>query len=127
MKKILILLLCSIVFACKKDPDTCGNTDPQDAARIEGRWMSLFPSHPEYLYSFESGLLRQSHTAFGAVISDNTYTYATRHDTLHIGGDANNLPRTLLLYFHCDSIVEARNISPGAVLAPVIWLKQTLN
>ncbi|MBL7780674.1 MAG: hypothetical protein JNM22_05605 [Saprospiraceae bacterium] len=123
MKHLYLILLPILFLQCQKEMP---EPNPKDASRIEGRWESLLPSNPEWAYSFEDGFLTQTHTNFGTVLSSQTYTYATRNDTVFIGGSGLNMERRWKVYFHCDSIVEARTATPGSVLAPTIWLKRSL-
>lgn len=112
----IVLLVASMATSCKdQDPPVLS---------IEGSWSPMIPAHPEWVYDFREGLLTQSITDFGVVITTLTYPYAVRQDTVWIGGDANNLPRVWLLAFECPDIVRVNNISPGAVLSPQFWLKR---
>lgn len=123
MKHYILLFACAILFStCQKDT---APSDPRDATRIEGRWRSLLPAHPDWQYDFNDGLLTQSVTDLGVVVSSLQFTYAIRHDTIHIGGDGINIPRNYQAYIHCDSIAELKNITPGAIIAPTMWLHKT--
>lgn len=113
-----VLLLLS---SCRKEDVPL---DPYDATRMEGQWRLLLSGHPDWQYGFHEGILTQSVTDFGVPITTLQFPYAVRRDTLQVGGDASNLPRTYKVYLHCDSIAEMHNISPGAILAPVVWLKR---
>lgn len=118
-----LLLLLTLFTACHKEAPPA---DPRDASRIEGGvWSSLLPAHPDWRYTFDNGLLRQYVSDFGAVVSDQTYPYALRHDTLIIGGSGGASARCWVVYFYCDSIVQVQNVTPGAVIAPTLYLKKT--
>lgn len=118
-----LLLLLTLLAACHKEAPAA---DPRDASRIEGgMWSSLLPAHPDWRYTFDDGLLRQYVSDFGAVLSDQTYPYALRHDTLIIGGSGGASARCWVVYFYCDSIVQVQNVTPGAVIAPTLYLKKT--
>ena len=114
----LSLLAASMTMSCNKEPDP-------PAPGIEGRWTPMLPAHPEWTYDFRDGLLTQSITDFGVMITSITYPYAVRQDTVWIGGTVTDMPRTWLLEFECADIVRVTNISPGATLSTQFWLKRT--
>ena len=87
---------------------SCAERDA--APTIEGRWYSMLPSHPNWLYDFHNGLLTQSVTEFGAVVSTRTYPYAERGDTLIIGGDLSNPVRRWVLTFESAGIVAVEQL-----------------
>ncbi len=122
MKNIAFFLLSlTLLTACRKEAPPA---DPRDAARIEGGvWGSLLPAQPDWRYEFDDGLLRQYVSDFGAVLSEQTYPYALRHDTILIGGSGATDARRWVVYFHCDSVVECRTQGSG-ILAPTLFLKR---
>lgn len=118
---LLTFLLCMLLhIGCDKRQDEL----PTDATRIEGHWRSMLPAHPDWQYDFDRGILTQSLEDFGAPLVQYQFPYATRADTVTIGGDATNGPRSWKVYFYCDSIVKVTNTTPGQIVAPVIWLQR---
>lgn len=116
-----MLLFLTVLIACRKEtpPD-----EPRDASRLEGgAWRNILPAHPAWQYEFQDGLLRQYVLDFGIVVSDQTYPYALRRDTVFIGGDAFSSPRRWVIYFHCDSLVECHTQGSG-ILVPTLYLKR---
>ena len=96
--------------------------DPYDASRIEGTWHSMVPAHPPWEYCFDGqGFMTQAWDFVGVSLE---YTYATRADEVHIGGDLHDPARTWKVYFVCDSIVEVLNVTPGTLLYGRFWLKK---
>lgn len=117
-----LLLLIGFLVSCKeRDP----LEDPIDAARITGTWRSMTPVHPDWEYQFYNGFMCQTLHDFGLNLASLEYTYATRNDTVFIGGDLHDPARIWKVYFHCDSIVEVRNVTPGTLLFGRWWLKKT--
>jgi len=116
-----LFTLLTLLGSCQKETTTA---DPHDAERLQGEWGNLLPTHPDWQYNFDDGILKQSVTDFGTIITSFQFPYAIRRDTLLVGGDAINEPRKYLVYLHCDSIAELRNITPGVMIAPVLWLKR---
>jgi len=119
--KNLILILLLFVVACRDSDGPVFN--PTDATMIEGHcWADLTGTvGPEWCYCFERGLLTQTYYGFGATFSSLSFPYAIRHDTVLIGGDANNPPRTWLLFFECD---EVARVTTSAALNHRFWLKR---
>lgn len=117
----LLLLVC-LMAACKEEQTPPFN--PQDARHLEGHeWTNLTGAlHPEWHYCFEGGLLTQRYVEFGATLSTITLPYAIRQDTVYIGGNATNNPRTWVLYFECEDVVQVAE--QGPVLSQVFWLKR---
>jgi hypothetical protein len=120
MKQLLPLLLCITILSCQKEkPDH----SPTDASGIQGEWVELTGTlQPDWKYSFDDGLLTQSYEAFGSVLTTLTFPYATRQDTVFIGGDTNNQTRIWILYFECHEIVQVRDAS--SLLGQKFWLKR---
>jgi len=120
MKKLTtICLLFALVFACNKSDNR-----PPEPPGIEGHWVNLTDTHPDWQYLFDDNILTQYIVDFGDTITSQQYTYATRHDTIIIGGDINNPTRQWQLNFICDSVVIATNITPGTLLAPTLYLRK---
>lgn len=61
---------------------------------IEGVWKQTAPESPGWIFTFDSGIVTQRVEKFGGALSHLVFTYAERGDTLYIGGDAANAPRT---------------------------------
>lgn len=119
---ILLLLNALLLFlGCQKE---LMPPSPTDASRIEGHWRSMLPEHPDWEFHFDRGLLTQSLHDFGAPLVTHQFPYTTRQDTAIIGGNDTNPQRIWVVYFHCDSIAEVRNATPGQILQPVVWLKR---
>lgn len=117
-KKVLFFLLL-FVYACEKDVSLQAN----DASRIENAtWKSLTATTPDWKYTFDKGILIQSLPAFSTVITSYTFPYAIRHDTVFIGGDATNPPRTWIVTFHCDSVAQVQEL--GITISTVKYLKK---
>lgn len=121
MKKTNLLLFATLLlFACQKDPSPPANSD---ASRIEGHWVDLTGTlAPDWQYHFNQGVVTQSFVHYGAVLSSLTYPYAIRSDTVFIGGDIANAPRTWVVYFQCDEVVEVKQV--GLLLGHRFWLKK---
>lgn len=117
----LLLLVC-LMASCKEEQTPPFNA--RDARQLEGHeWTNLTGAlHPEWHYCFEGSLLTQRYVEFGATLSTITLTYAIRQDTVYIGGNATNAPRTWVLYFECEDVVQVAE--QGAVLSQVFWLKR---
>jgi len=116
---IPILLLLS---ACAEEQTI---SDPYDASRIVGTWRSMVPANPDWVYQFDGqGFMRQTFHFGGATLSSLEYPYATRQDTVFIGGDANDPARTWMVRFECDSILEVRNVTPGTLILGQFWLRR---
>ena len=121
MNRFIFLLMLIAFVACSKEVPPA---DPHDATRIEGGvWAAMLPAHPDWRYEFRQGLLRQYALDYGIVLSDQTYMYALRSDTVFIGGSGPDRERRWVVFFHCDSLVECRTKSSG-VLAPTLFLKR---
>ena len=121
MKQIAFLIFVVSIFCfanCKKEVDL-----PQERT-IEGEWAHLLPVHTDWHYYFNDGLLTQSLPITQVIVTSQVYTYAIRHDTVFIGGNASNAPRVWQVQFHCDSIVEVHDITPGIVVSQVMLLKK---
>lgn len=78
---------------------------------ITGQWYSLLPSHPNWLYDFRNGILTQSVTDFGAVLSTKQYPYTERGDTVYIGGDLNEPQRKWLITWESPDIIHIQAIN----------------
>lgn len=86
----------------------CGD-GKQPLPSIEGRWEPLF-FVKQWTYDFNNGLLTQSASGFGTVITVLQYPYAERGDTVIIGGDLNNAPRRWVLHFECADVVHVQEL-----------------
>lgn len=78
---------------------------------IEGLWRQMIPVHPPRTYDFRNGVVTQSTTFAGSPVATLQFVYTERGDTLLIGGDLNNPPRTWLLRFIGDGALEAQQVS----------------
>lgn len=114
---VIAILLVIPLISCKEQHEAT----PMPS--IDGRWQDLTGTlNPEWHYHFDRGLLLQSYEDFGATLTTLTYPYATRHDSVFIGGDATNAPRVWVLEFECADVVKVRNV--GQVLGATFWLKR---
>lgn len=121
MRYLLPILL--LLSSCRED--TAPTPDPYDASRIEGTWRSMTPVHPDWEYCFDAqGFMRQTLYGFGATLASIEYPYATRADTVRIGGDQHDPARSWKIRFECDSVVEVVNVTPGQVIFQRFWLKK---
>lgn len=118
MKHLLLLLLAFTLYTCHKP-------DPVAPERLEGHWLRILPEHPEWNYDFQDHLLTQYIIDFGDTITLLQFPYATRGDTVLIGGDPQNEPRVLLFNFICDSVANVRDISPGVLISPVMYFRKS--
>lgn len=121
MLGLVALLLLLPFLSCKEKVEPTPN--PLDASRIEGRWVDMTGTlFPDWHYHFDQGLINQQYEQAGAVLADLTYPYATRKDSVFIGGDATNPPRTWVLNFECEEIVEVRQV--GVAIGARFWLRR---
>ena len=110
----IIVLLLLAAFVLSPILTSCsGQKEP--VYTIEGRWEAMLPAHPNWVYDFHNGLLTQTVSDFGAVISQRQYPYTVRYssspiDTLFVGGDTHEPARTWLLDFECATIVHLQAI-----------------
>ena len=117
-----IAILGIIMLGSCKDNDPISH-DSHDATRIEGNWVDLTGTlSPDWHYSFDRGLLTMQYEKAGATITTLTYPYATRHDSVFIGGDATNTPQIWTLEFECDEVVKVNRV--GALISQEFWLKR---
>ena len=76
---------------------------------IEGRWKQLTGAPVPREYVLDAGLFTQE-TLFGSqVVASITFPYAERGDTLLIGGDENNPPRTWITRMIGDGAMEVKD------------------
>ena len=118
--KILVYSLAILIignYSCRKD-----SVIP--APSIEGHWISLLPSHPNWHYQFHDNILNQYIIDFGDTITVLSYPYAAWADQVLIGGDANNPQRLWEIRFHCDSVMKIHNVTPGVLIAPVMYFRK---
>lgn len=111
---VLIAIFCC---SCRKDVAPL-----QPPYNIEGAWTQASPVSPEWHYRFDRGLLTQTAVAAGNTIWEYQFPYATRGDTVLIGGDSLNAPRTWVLDWWCDSVVECH--IQQAIIAPRLLLRR---
>jgi len=121
--KYIFFILAVFLLACRKETPQLFIPDPHDATRIEGHWADMTGTlAPDWHYHFDAGLLTQSYTKAGATLTSLTYPYAIRRDSVFIGGDATNIPRTWLLEFECEEVVMVTQ--SAAALGQRFWLKR---
>ena len=104
-----LVLLC----ACHKE------MQPVATRSLEGHWQILSPATPNWHYVFTENLLEQSVYVGPTKVISYQFTYATRRDTLFIGGDITSPPRVWKYKFHLDSLIELTDITPGVMISPV--------
>lgn len=98
MKLLLPLLLLLI---------SCKDLDPPPPG-IEGQWRQV--TSPYWLLDFDNGILTQKAKFSGSALTVLQFTYAERGDTIYIGGDFNNAPRTWLVRLLGDNDLKAVEI-----------------
>lgn len=103
----LIFILLFAISSCDKE-----TTDP-----LQGSWESIVPNRPEWVYSFDRGVMTQTTAFGGSVLSVKQYPYAERGDTLVIGGDATDAPRRWLITFTGSDVIEIVHLD-GALATP---------
>jgi hypothetical protein len=118
MRIVILLTLCVSFFSCKEDHY------PETQPTLEGSWKRLMPFGPDWKYHFDGGFMRQTLQEFGATVSDLEYPYATKADTVVIGGDLNDPARTWKVAFVGDSVLEVHNITPGVIFGELFWLRK---
>jgi len=123
MKKLfkitpILALLGIMLYQCQKSPKE------EALPTISGHWVNLTDIHPDWQYEFTDNVLTQYIVDFGATIAWQQYPYAVRGDTVLIGGDTNDPNRIWKVTFWCDSIAEVHNITPGVMIAPVLYLRK---
>lgn len=102
------IALLFVLFACRDQyapPPT-----------IEGHWRQT--TSPYWLLDFDDGLLIQEAKFGGGTLTVLHFVYAERGDTLYIGGDTNNQPRTWVVRLIGDNDLKAVEIAPETT-APV--------
>lgn len=114
-----LLLLAALCHGCRdQDPPPPG---------IEGAWKQTAPESPGWVYYFDNGIVTQQAKGFGASLSFLQFTYAERGDTLYIGGDMVNPPRTWVLYFLGDNDLKVREQpadTSGREAWPVLYFER---
>ena len=115
--RTLRLLPILLVFSCA-DADTLPT--------IEGAWRQTAPASPGWLYTFDNGIVTQRAEKFGATLSALQFTYAQRADTLYIGGDELNPPRTWIIRLlgENDLKVLQRPDDPGQRYWEVLYFER---
>lgn len=78
------------------------------APGIEGQWRQV--TSPYWLLDFDNGILTQKAKFSGQPVTVLQFTYAERGDTLYIGGDLHNAPRTWLMRLITDTDLKAVEI-----------------
>jgi hypothetical protein len=119
IKFSVLTLIFSIFFVfCKKNIESLPNLQT-----IEGNWVqeSPLPSQ-EWRYKFNDGILQQSASVGNTTVVQYQFPYALRGDTVVIGGDSINPPRTWLLDFWCDSVVEVQPLN--VLIAPRLLFRR---
>ncbi len=82
------------------------------------------PIGPDWQYAFYGGFMVQRLEEFGATITELEYPYATRQDTVFIGGDLHDPARIWKIDFLGDSVLEVRNIHPAHPFGEMFWLRK---
>ncbi len=119
MKKLAYLLLICLAALMILPFISC--KEPEAPNTIEGDWIDLTGSiYPDWHYHFERGILTQKYEKFGATLTTITFPYATRGDSVFIGGNSTNDPRIWVLSFECADVVKVQSVS--ATFGPTFWL-----
>lgn len=103
MKQAFLLLLLLLAISC-------GDQSSLPVPALEGRWSQLVPDHPPTEYDFRNGLVTQSTFFAGNTVASLQFVYSQRGDTVSIGGDLNNQPRTWIIRFIGDGAMEAKQL-----------------
>jgi len=85
----------------------CKDLDPPPPG-IEGQWRQV--TSPYWMLDFDNGILTQKAKFSGQPLTVLQFTYAERGDTLYIGGDLHNPPRTWLTRLLSDNDLKATEI-----------------
>jgi len=99
MKRATLLLALSILSCRDQYPDPPG---------IEGRWKQLTGITGERYHTLQDNLLTQETYVGNTLVASLQFTYALRGDTLIIGGDGANQPRTWITRLIGDQVMEVR-------------------
>lgn len=103
--QLLFAALLAIFGHCAQG---CRDQYP-DPPGIEGRWKQLTGATVPREYLLDDGLFTQE-TLFGSTtVASITFPYAERGDTLLIGGDENNPPRTWITRLIGDGAMEVKD------------------
>jgi hypothetical protein len=89
---------------------------------IEGQWRQT--TSPYWLLDFDNGLLTQKAKFAGQPLTVLQFTYAERLDTLYIGGDLSNAPRTWLVRLIGDNDLKAVELQPEQPVWPVYYFER---
>lgn len=90
---------------------------------IEGDWRQESPLPSQnWRYKFNDGILQQSASIGSTTVVQYQFPYAVRGDTVMIGGDSINPPRTWVLDFWCDSVVQVQPLN--VLIAPQLLLRR---
>lgn len=95
---------------------SCGDQSRLPLPSIEGRWRQLIPENPPRTYEFRNGVVTQSTLVGSQVVAWLQFVYSEQVDTIRIGGDPNNLPRTWIVRYIGDCAMEANQLpqsTPG--------------
>lgn len=104
LKSILFLLFGAIVWT---NILSCHDVEPLPPG-IEGRWHQLTGLTGDRYHTLHDNLLTQDTYAAGTLVASLQFTYAQRGDTLIIGGDGTNPPRTWITRLIGDQVMEVR-------------------
>jgi hypothetical protein len=102
------LIVAGILILIGRCAAGCGDKDLHPG--IEGAWRQTAPASPGWLYDFRDGIVTQTVKDFGATLSQLTFTYAERGDTLYIGGDGVNAPRVWVKTMLGDADMKVREM-----------------
>lgn len=120
-KTLLLIAFVAMLFhACHKQ----ANESPEPPS-IEGHWVNLNLTFPDWQYHFNDNILEQYIVEVDDTIGWHQFTYAVRNDTIIIGGDATAPNRVWKATFWADNITEINNITPGVLIAPILYLRKT--
>jgi hypothetical protein len=111
----LLLLLLGVLMGCRDQyaplPD------------IEGTWRQT--TSPYWHLDIDNGLLKQKAKFGGTTVTMLQFTYAERRDTLYIGGDLNNAPRTWVVRLIGENDLKAVEVSSDtSAVWPVYYFER---
>lgn len=89
---------------------------------LEGQWRQT--TSPYWDIDFDNGILTQKAKFTGQTLTVLQFTYAERGDTLFIGGDQNNPPRTWLLRLIGDNDLKVVEVEPEQQVWPVYYFER---
>jgi len=102
---VLFILFGSLVWAINLL--SCRDQYPEPPG-IEGRWRQLTGITGERYHTLQDNLLTQETYVGNTLVASLQFTYAQRGDTLIIGSDGANSPRTWITRLVGDQVMEVR-------------------